>query len=207
MQKSYHAQKKHKLGTDMNFRRSLPEIRCLSPVCPPCEAACYTNLSMPNVAIRPATPSDIPTILTLLRELAAYEGKLDSVRINESLLAEHAFGENKCIELRLALLDNQAVAYAIFFPHFGSYGGRPWLYLEDLYVQPAARGHGIGRAMMAHLAALTLQRSWAGMAWGVLDWNEPALSFYRNLGAIQSNGHVTMDLTGDALQRLAKAPY
>jgi GNAT superfamily N-acetyltransferase len=161
---------------------------------------------MPNIAIRPATPDDNPTILALLRELAAYEGKLDSVQINESLLAEHAFGEHKCIELRLGLLDNQAVAYAIFFPHFASYGGRPWLYLEDLYVQPAARGHGIGRAMMAHLAALTLERSWAGMAWGVLDWNEPAFAFYQALGAVKSNGHVTMDLSGDALHQLANMP-
>ena len=171
--------------------------------CPSREASCYTNLSMSNLAIRPATPADTPTILALLRELAAYEGKLESVQINESLLAEHAFGERKCIEMRLGLLDNQAVAYAIFFPHFGSYGGRPWLYLEDLYVQPGARGHGMGRAMMVYLAALTLERSWAGMAWGVLDWNEPAFSFYQALGAVKSNGHITMDLSGDALHQLA----
>jgi GNAT superfamily N-acetyltransferase len=188
----------------MNFRRILPEIRCLSPVCPPCDPACYINLSMANLAIRAATPADIPTVLALLRELAAYEGKLDSVRIDESLLAEHAFGEHKCIEMRLGLLDGSVVAYAIFFPHFGSYGGRPWLYLEDLYVQPGARGHGIGRTMMVHLAALTLQRAWAGMVWGVLDWNQPAFAFYHSLGAAKSNGHISMELSGDALEQLAK---
>jgi GNAT superfamily N-acetyltransferase len=154
--------------------------------------------------IRAATPADIPTVLSLLRELAAYERKLDAVRIDESLLAEYAFGEHKCIEMRLAHLDGKAAAYAIFFPHFASYCGRPWLYLEDLYVQPAARGHRVGRGMMAHLAAVTIERHWAGMAWGVLDWNEPAFAFYRALGAVTANGHVSMDLSGDALHQLAK---
>ncbi len=159
---------------------------------------------MSAVTVRAATPEDIPTVLSLLRELAAYEGKLDCVRIDESLLAEYAFGERACIEVLLGLLDGNAVSYAIFFPHFGSYRGLPWLYLEDLYVQPGARGHGVGRAMMAHLASITVHRSWAGMAWGVLDWNEPAFAFYRGLGATSSNGHVSMDLTGDALLRLAE---
>ena len=159
---------------------------------------------MSTVSVRAATPGDIPTVLSLLRELAAYEGKLDCVRIDESLLAEHAFGERACIEVLLGLLDGNPVSYAIFFPHFGSYRGRPWLYLKDLYVQPGARGHGVGRAMMAHLARVTVQRGWAGMAWGVLVWNEPAFKFYRGLGAAASNGHVSMDLTGDALLRLAE---
>src|SRR5262245_5179762 len=92
------------------------------------------------VTVRAATPGDISTILSLLLELAAYEGKLDSVRIDESLLAEYAFGERACIEVLLGLLDGNAVSYAIFFPHFGSYRGRPWLYLEDLFVQSGARG-------------------------------------------------------------------
>ena len=159
---------------------------------------------MGNVAVRTATLSDIPTVLSLLREMAAYEGKLDSVQIDESLLAEYAFSERACIEVLLGLLDGNAVSYAIFFPHFGSYRGRPWLYLEDLYVQPGARGHGVGRAMMVHLASLTVKRGWAGMAWSVLDWNESAFTFYRGLGAEKANGHVAMDLTGDALMKLAE---
>ena len=167
-------------------------------------AAWYIKVNMSKVAIRTATPEDIPTVLGLLRELAAYEGKLDCVRIDESLLAEHAFGKRACIEVLLGLLDGNAVSYAIFFPHFGSFRGRPWLYLEDLFVQPGARGTGVGRAMMAHMASLTLRRGWAGMAWSVLDWNEPAFSFYHGLGATRSNGHVSMDLTGDALLKLAE---
>jgi GNAT superfamily N-acetyltransferase len=166
-------------------------------------AAWYIKVNMRKVDVRAATLSDIPTVLSLLRELAAYEGKLDCVRIDESLLAEHAFGEHACIEVLLGLLDGAAVSYAIFFPHFASFGGRPWLYLEDLYVQPGVRGAGVGRAMMAHLASLTVKRGWVGMSWGVLDWNEPAFAFYRSLGATKSNGHVSMDLTGDALIKLA----
>ena len=161
-------------------------------------------MNMSKVEVRPATPGDIPAVLSLLRELAAYEGKLDSVRVDETLLAEYAFGERACIDVLLGWLDGIAVGYAIFFPHFGSYRGRPWLYLEDLYVQPGARGAGVGRAMMAHMANFTLQRGWAGMAWSVLDWNEPAFAFYRGLGAVNANGHVSMDLTGDALLRLAE---
>jgi GNAT superfamily N-acetyltransferase len=164
----------------------------------------YGEVSMGDIAVRAATMSDIPNVLLLLRELAAYEGKLDCVRIDEALLGEHAFGAHACIEVLLGLLDGNAVSYAIFFPHFASYCGRPWLYLEDLYVQPGARGQGVGRAMMAHLAGITLQRGWAGMAWGVLDWNEAAFRFYRGLGAITSNDHVSMDLAGDALRRLAE---
>jgi GNAT superfamily N-acetyltransferase len=159
---------------------------------------------MSKVEVRSATPADIPAVLALLRELAAYEGKLDSVRIDESALATYAFGERACIEVLLGWLDGIAVSYAIFFPHFASYRGRPWLYLEDLYVQPGARGAGVGRAMMVHMANFTIQRGWAGMAWSVLDWNEPAFAFYRGLGAVNANGHVSMDLSGDALLRLAE---
>ena len=158
---------------------------------------------MHSVSIRPASPDDIPAILSLLRELAAYEGNLDKVRIDEMLLAEYAFSERACVEVRLALLDENAVGYALFFPHFASFRGLPWLYLEDLYVQPGARGAGVGRAMMAHLAALTVKRGWAGMVWSVLDWNEPAFAFYRALGAAKSNDHVSMDLSGEALARMA----
>jgi GNAT superfamily N-acetyltransferase len=159
---------------------------------------------MRHVLVRPATPNDIPAVLSLLRELAAYEGKLESVRIDEAALDEHAFGERACIEVLLGFLDGIAVSYAIFFPHFGSYRGCPWLYLEDLYVQPGARGAGVGRAMMAYMAGFTIKRGWAGMAWSVLDWNEPAFAFYRRLGAEKANGHVSMDLAGDALLRLAE---
>lgn len=158
---------------------------------------------MGDVLIRPAVPGDIPTVLLLLRELAEYERKADRVRIDERLLRTYAFGERPCIEVLLGLLDGRAVCYALFFPHFRSFGGLPWLYLEDLYVQPDARGTGVGRAMMAHLAKLALGRGWAGMSWSVLDWNRPAFAFYRALGAAEGSGNVPMDLAGEALEQLA----
>jgi GNAT superfamily N-acetyltransferase len=162
------------------------------------------KVNMGEFVVRKAAREDIPSVLSLLRELAAYEGKLDRVQIDEALLAEHAFGARACIEILLGVLDGSPVSYAIFFPHFSSYRGRPWLYLEDLYVQAGARGQGVGRSMMAHLAELTLSRAWAGMAWGVLDWNESAIAFYQGLGAEKSNGHISMELAGDALLRAAR---
>jgi len=155
--------------------------------------------------VRQAAVEDIPVVLSLLRELAAFEGKLDRVEVTEARLAEHAFGPCPCVEMLLGSVDGRAVSYAIFFPHFGSFRGRPWLYLEDLYVQPAARGTGVGRAMMSALARIVVERSWAGMTWGVLEWNEPAFRFYEGLGAVRANGHVYMELSGEALERVANA--
>ncbi len=153
--------------------------------------------------VRRAVVEDIPVVLGLLRELAAFEGKLDRVEANEALLAEYGFGPRACMEMLLGSVDGRAVTYAIFFPHFGSFRARPWLYLEDLYVQPSARGTGVGRAMMSALARIVAERSWAGMTWGVLDWNAAAFRFYEELGAVRANGHVYMELSGDALERVA----
>jgi GNAT superfamily N-acetyltransferase len=139
-----------------------------------------------------------------LRELADYERMLDRVLIDEHLLEKHAFGERVCAEVLLGLLDGAPVSYAIFFPHFASFRGLPWLYLEDLYVQPHCRGKAVGRAMMSHLARIAIERGWAGMAWGVLDWNEPAFGFYQRLGATRSNGNVPMEISGEALAQLAR---
>jgi GNAT superfamily N-acetyltransferase len=159
---------------------------------------------MQNLEIREARRADIPVILSLLRELAEYERMLDRVMVDENLLEEHAFGEKACAEVILGIFNGAAVSYAIFFPHFSSFRGLPWLYLEDLYVQPQCRGNAVGRAMMSHLARVAIDRGWAGMAWGVLDWNEPAFGFYGRLGATRSNGHVQMEISGAALAQLAR---
>jgi len=142
----------------------------------------------------------------LSSQLVASDVQLTNARgCHSSQIAEHAFGPCPCVEMLLGSVDGRAVSYAIFFPHFGSFRGRPWLYLEDLYVQPAARGTGVGRAMMSALARIVVERSWAGMTWGVLEWNEPAFRFYEGLGAVRANGHVYMELSGEALERVANA--
>ena len=107
------------------------------------------------------------------------------------------------MEMLLGSVDGRPVSYAIFLPHFGSYCGRPWLFLEDLYVQASARGAGVGRAMMSELARVVVEREWAGMTWGVLDWNSTALRFYEGLGAVRTNGHLYMELSGAELAKLA----
>jgi GNAT superfamily N-acetyltransferase len=159
---------------------------------------------MPAVEIRPATRADIPAILSLLRELATYERLLDRVSTDEALIEQHIFSERRVAESWLALLDGNPVCYTIFYPVLPSFRGRPWLYLEDIYVKPGARRHGIGRRMMARLAQLALERGWVTMAWGVLDWNEPAFQFYRSLGAVRSEIPVQMELNRDGLERLAR---
>ena len=155
-----------------------------------------------QISVRPATRADLPSVLSLLRELAQFEGKLDSVEANVARLDEYAFGPRACMEMLVGGAGGSDVSYALFFPHFASFRGLPWLYLEDLYVQPQARGSGVGRAMMRALAQVVQERKWAGMAWGVLDWNEAAFRFYERLGAQRSNGHVGMELSGAALERL-----
>lgn len=158
-----------------------------------------------RVEIRRAERADIRVLLSLLRELAAYEKLADRVQIDEARMAEYVIGEHAVAEALLAFLDGEPVCYALFYPVFPSFRGLPWLYLEDLYVQPRARGCGVGRAMMAHLARIALERGWVAMAWGVLDWNEPAFGFYETLGAVRSTIPVQMELQGEALERLAAA--
>ena len=161
---------------------------------------------MANIAIRNAVVEDVPAILSLLRGLAEYEHLLNRVEVDEARLRRYLFSNEACAEVCIATLDGEPAGYALFFPIFASFRGLPWLFLEDLYVKSEARGQGVGRTLMAHLARLTLDRGWAAMAWGVLDWNAPAFRFYDALGAARIEDHVHMQLTGEALERLAAGP-
>jgi GNAT superfamily N-acetyltransferase len=160
---------------------------------------------MSQLEIREAIPSDIPTILMLLREFAEYEKRLDRVQIDASALEQHLFREPVRAYVLLACVEGVPVCYAMYFPVFASFSGRPWLFLEDLYVQPSARGSGVGLAMMSHLARLTTAQGWAGIAWDVLEWNEPALRFYDRLGAVRGERKIPMEISGEALERIARA--
>lgn len=159
------------------------------------------------ISIRPATPDDLPTILALIRELAEYEREPDSAVATIELLRQHLFGEGfgrgPVAECIMGEIDGSPQGFALFFTNFSTWLGRPGLYLEDLFVRPAFRGHGLGKALFTYLAALAVKRGCGRMEWSVLDWNEPAIGFYRSLGAIPMDGWTVHRLSGEALRRIA----
>ena len=151
---------------------------------------------MSQIQIRPATPDDVPLILTFLRELATYEKLAHEVVATETDMHAALFGERPVIETVIASLDGEPVGYALFFPTFSTFLGKPGLYLEDLYVRPAARGFGVGRKLLEHLARITVERGWGRLEWSVLDWNEPSIAFYKKMGARPMDEWTVFRLTG-----------
>jgi GNAT superfamily N-acetyltransferase len=158
---------------------------------------------MNNVRIVPASPQDVPTILKLIKGLADYERMSDDVVATEDGLRRWLFGDRPAAEVVLAYLDDTVVGFALFFHNFSTFLGRPGLYLEDLFVVPQSRGHGIGRTLLVHLAEIAVQRGCGRMEWTVLDWNEPALGFYERMGARVMKEWQLCRLTGDSLARVA----
>lgn len=155
------------------------------------------------IEIRPAVPTDVPLILHFVRELAEFERAADKVVATELLLNEALFGEHRAAEAAIALLDGEPVGMALFFHNFSTWTGWRGLYLEDLYVTPEARGAGVGKALLKHLAALAVSRGCTRFEWSVLDWNEKAIRFYRSMGAEPMEEWTVHRVTGDALVRLA----
>jgi len=158
-----------------------------------------------NFAIRPATAADVPIILELIRALATYERAPNDVTATEDGLNKVLFGEKPAAEVLLAFEDETAVGFAVFFHNFSTWLGRPGLYLEDLFVRPEDRGKGYGRALLIHLAKIARDRSCGRMEWAVLDWNEPAIQFYRKLGAKPMDEWTVFRLTRDGIAKLADA--
>jgi GNAT superfamily N-acetyltransferase len=160
-----------------------------------------------EMKIRPAAASDVPAILELIRALAVYEKLGHTVAASEDGLREALFGSRPVAEVLLACeygaAGEECAGFALFFPNFSTFLGRPGLYLEDLFVKPEFRGRGIGRALLTSLARIARGRSYGRMEWSVLDWNTPAIGFYKRLGAIPMEEWTTMRLTGDALEQLA----
>ncbi len=152
--------------------------------------------------IRPATAADTAVIASLIRELAEYERLADRVVFEEGRLREYLFGPRSFAEVLLAEEAGGVVGFALFFPIFSTFLGRPGLWLEDLFVRPAHRGCGHGKALLAAVARQTVERGFARLDWAVLDWNEPALGFYRGLGAVAMDDWTIYRLEGVALTRL-----
>ena len=139
-----------------------------------------------------------------VRELAEYERLAHEVVATDADMHAALFGERPVIEAVIARVDDQPVGYALFFPNFSTFLGKPGLYLEDLYVRPAARGLGVGRKLLEHLARTAVERGWGRFEWSVLDWNEPSIAFYKKMGATAMDEWTVFRLTGKSLQRLAE---
>ena len=150
-----------------------------------------------RISIRPATPADVPLILTFIRELATYEKLAHLVVATEQDFHGALFGAKPVIEAVIASLDDEPVGYALFFPNFSTFLGKPGLYLEDLYVRPEARGFGAGRALLEHLAQIAVERGWGRFEWSVLDWNEPSILFYKKMGATAMDEWTIFRMTGE----------
>jgi GNAT superfamily N-acetyltransferase len=158
-----------------------------------------------NFEIRPACVEDVPVILGLIRELATYERAPDEVTATEERLVDVLFGEKPAAEVLLAFEGKSPVGFALFFHNFSTWLGRPGLYLEDLFVKPDKRGKGYGRALLADLAKVARDRGCGRMEWAVLDWNKPAIKFYRSLGAKPMEEWTVFRLTSDGISRLAQS--
>jgi GNAT superfamily N-acetyltransferase len=153
--------------------------------------------------IRPAHVEDVPIILELIRDLATYERAPDEVTATEEQLVDVLFGERPTAEVLLAFEGQSPVGFAVYFYNFSTWLGRPGLYLEDLFINPEKRGKGYGRALLVELAKIARDRECGRMEWAVLDWNEPAIKFYRTLGAKPMHEWTVFRLTRDGIARLA----
>jgi GNAT superfamily N-acetyltransferase len=156
------------------------------------------------IIVRPAGVGDVAVILQFIRDLAKYEHLEHQVVATEGLLREALFGSRPYAEVVLACLNGEPVGFALFFHNFSTFLGRAGIYLEDLYVRPEARGHGVGRRLLTWLAGTAVSRGCGRLEWAVLDWNEPSIRFYRNLGAVALDDWTTYRVTGPALTQLSR---
>ncbi len=159
--------------------------------------------AVPEFRIVPARREDIPLVLSFIRELAEYERMADQVVATEATLAEELFGVHPVAEVLLGYEGAAPVGFAVFFHNFSTFVGRRGLYLEDLFVRPEHRGKGYGRAFLVELARIAVSRGCGRFEWAVLDWNEPAIQFYKKLGAVAKDEWTVFRVDGAALTALA----
>jgi GNAT superfamily N-acetyltransferase len=146
---------------------------------------------------------DLPIIAQFIRDLAAYERLTHEVRFDEAALGERLFGARRYAEVLIGEIAGEALGFALFFHNFSTFEGKPGIYLEDLFVRPEARGSGLGKALLKHLAALAVERDCARLEWSVLDWNDPAIQFYKKLGAKPMDEWTVFRVDGTDLAQLA----
>ena len=156
-----------------------------------------------NILIRPAIPADVPQILAFIRGLATFEREPDAVLATEEQLLADGFGPNPYYFCLIAEQDGRPAGFAFYFFNYSTWLGRPGLYLEDLYVEPEFRALGIGKALLKRVAAIAVEKGCPRMQWEVLDWNTPAIDFYKAMGADLMNEWLNVRIDGDALKKLA----
>jgi GNAT superfamily N-acetyltransferase len=159
---------------------------------------------MTSFILRPAARTDLPAIVGLIRELAQYERLEHLVVATAESIEPHLFGPKPAAEVVLAEVQGEPAGFALFFTNFSTFLGRPGLYLEDLYVKPAHRGAGLGKALLEHLGALAVERGCGRFEWSVLDWNESAIAFYERMGATVMPDWRICRITGERLQAFAR---
>ena len=157
-----------------------------------------------SITLRAATVDDVPLVLRFIRELADYERLAHEVTATEEQLRATLFGPRPCAEVALAFMADEPVGYALFFTSYSTFLAKPGIYLEDLFVSLAARGRGVGKALLAHVARLAVDRDCGRLEWSALNWNAPAIGFYKSLGAEAKDEWTIYRLKGDALAELAR---
>ncbi|HEY7672483.1 MAG TPA: GNAT family N-acetyltransferase [Gammaproteobacteria bacterium] len=160
-----------------------------------------------DVRIEPGTKADVPVILSLIRQLAEYEKLAHEVTASEQVIRDSLFGPKPAAEVLLAHAGSVPIGFAVFFQNFSTFLGKPGIYLEDLFVLPDWRRKGVGKRLLSSVAALAVARGCGRFEWAVLDWNEPALRFYKSLGTRVMDDWRICRLTGDALQRVASQDH
>ena len=158
---------------------------------------------MPNIIISKAIKKDVPLILSFIKELAKYERLSKSVTATLKILRKNLFGRKKAAETLIAYLDGRPAGFAVFFHNFSTFLGRPGIYLEDLFVKPEYRGKGVGKKLLVEVARIAKKRDCGRLEWSVLNWNKPAIDFYRKLDAKALDEWTMYRVTGDALNKLA----
>jgi diamine N-acetyltransferase len=157
-----------------------------------------------SLTIRRARPDEVGVVYSLIRELAEYERLLHEVEATEPMIADALFGENPRLFCDIAEWNGEVAGFAVWFINFSTFSGRSGIYLEDLFVRPALRGKGIGKALLSHLAKECVVNDWSRLQWSVLDWNEPSIAFYKSLGAVMMDEWTICKVAGPALEALAE---
>ena len=157
--------------------------------------------------IRRARPGEAREVYSLVCELAEYERLSHEVEATETMIADALFGENPRLFCEIAEWNGEVAGFAVWFFNFSTFSGRPGIYLEDLFVRPALRGKGIGKALLVHLAKACMANGWSRLQWSVLDWNTPSIEFYKSLGAVMVDEWKLCRLGGPALKALAESGH